>query len=87
MNFDTTANLQDRDCVGTAIHIDNEPMLIERLQAFGLIESNGKGGWQLTQCCEAGLATCARNTDTPPQTAAAVIRPWRPRTLVQSDIR
>ena len=49
MNFDTNANLQDRDCIGTAIRIDNEPLLIERLQAFGLIESNGKGGWQLTR--------------------------------------
>ena len=43
MNFDTKANLQDRDCVGTAIHIDNEPMLIERLQAFGLIEFERQG--------------------------------------------
>ena len=79
MTLDTQTNLPGR--AGTAVRIDNASQLIERLQAFGLIESNGKGGWQLTQCCEAGLATLPRNTDTPPKTAAAVIRPWKPRTL------
>jgi len=81
LHFDTKANLQGRNCVGTAIHIGNEPLLIERLQAFGLIESNGKGGWQLTECCEAGLALFEGDTDASPKTQAAIIRPWKPRTL------
>lgn len=85
MKLDTQTNLPGH--AGIAVRIDNAPQLIERLQAFGLIELNGKGGWQLTQCCEAGLATVARTTDTPPKTAAAVIRPWQPRTLARSDIR
>ena len=85
MKLDTKTNLPGR--AGTAVRVDNAPQLIERLQAFGLIESNGKGGWQLTECCETGLAMLAGNTDAPPKAEVAVIRPWKPRTLVWSDIR
>ena len=81
MNFDTKANFQDHNYVGTSIHIENEPLLIERLQAFGLIEPNDKGGWQLTDCCEAGLALFEDDTDASPKTQAAIVRPWKPRAL------
>jgi hypothetical protein len=76
---DTKTNPPGR--AGAAVRVENAPRIIERLQAFGLIESNGKGGWQLTECCEAGLATFAGSTDAPPKTEAAVIRPWKPRIL------
>jgi len=84
LKLDTPKNLPGRAV--TAVHIGNEPLLMERLQAFGLIESNGKGGWQLTECCETGLAMLAGNKDAPPKAEVAVIRP-KPRTLVWSDIR
>jgi hypothetical protein len=88
LKIDTKTNHPGRTCADSAVHIENEPQLIERLQAFGLIESNGKGGWQVTECCETGLAKLACNTDAPPKTeVAAVIRPWKPRALVWSDIR
>jgi hypothetical protein len=85
LQLGTNTHLPGR--AGAAVCIDNAPQLIERLQAFGLIESNGRGGWQMTECCEAGLATCTHNTDAPPEIAAAAIRPWTPRTLARSDIR
>lgn len=53
MNAYTKANV--RHITATAAQIENAA-LMERLQAFGLIESNGEGGWQLTECCRAGLA-------------------------------
>ena len=52
MNVDTKAS--PRYATGTAVQLGNEA-LMERLQAFGLIESNGEGGWLLTECCRAGL--------------------------------
>jgi hypothetical protein len=76
---DTQTNPPGR--AGAVVRVEGAAQLIERLQAFGLIESNGKGGWQLTACCEAGLATCAPVTEAPPETARAAIRPWKPRTL------
>ena len=51
MNVDTKAS--PRYATGTAVQLGNEA-LMERLQAFGLIESNGEGGWLLTECCRAG---------------------------------
>ena len=74
MNVDTKAS--PRDATGTAVQLENEA-LIERLQAFGLIESNGEGGWLLTECCRAGLAGLEADTPASPKTAAAVIRPWK----------
>lgn len=63
---------------GTAVQIENE-VLMERLQAFGLIESNGDGGWQLTECCRAGLADLDSETQEPQKIQPPVIRPWKVR--------
>jgi hypothetical protein len=78
MNVDTKANPKNE--TGTAVQIENEA-LMERLQAFGLIESNGEGGWQLTECCRAGLAGLEGETQASPKIRPAVIRPWKARTL------
>lgn len=76
MNADTKADLQH--VTGTAVQIENAA-LMERLQAFGLIESNGEGGWQLTECCRAGLAGLETDTPASPKVGPAVIRPWQAR--------
>jgi len=76
MNVDTKANLQH--ATGTAVQIEN-PALMERLQAFGLIEFNGDGGWQLTELCRAGLADLGSETQEPQKIQAPVIRPWKVR--------
>lgn len=78
MNVDTTANLA---ATGTSIRIENEALLIERLQTFGLIEANGDGGWRLTECCQAGLAALGDDMQAPTHAGPAVVLPWRPRAL------
>ena len=60
---------------GTAAQIQNAA-LMERLQAFGLIESNGQGGWLLTECCRAGLAGLDSEAQALPKMQMPVIRPW-----------
>lgn len=80
MHFEAKANFQDR--AGTVFHIENEPLLIERLLAFGLIETSTGGGWRLTECCHTGLAAIDSETQAaPPAGPAVVIRQWRPRTI------
>ena len=64
-----------------ACEAENEALLIARLQAFGLIESNGEGGWRLTECCQAGLAVHQDDIGASSVAQPAVIRLWRPRTL------
>jgi hypothetical protein len=76
MNADTKADVQH--VTGTAVQIENEA-LMERLQAFGLIESNGEGGWRLTACCRAGLAGLDSETPELPKIQPPVIRPWKVR--------
>lgn len=76
MNVDTKAD--PRHATGTAVQFGNEA-LMERLQAFGLIESNGEGGWQMTECCRAGLAGLEADTPASPKTGPVVIRPWQAR--------
>jgi len=76
MNVDTKAS--PRYATGTAVQLGNEA-LMERLQAFGLIESNGESGWLLTECCRAALAGLAADTPVPPKTGPVVIRPWQAR--------
>lgn len=67
----------DRQLItGTAVQIENE-VLMERLQAFGLIESNGEGGWQMTDCCRAGLADLEADIPAAANAGPAVIRPWQ----------
>ena len=73
MNADTKADA--RHVTGTCVQIENE-MLRERLLAFGLIESNGEGGWQLTECCRAGLASLDGEAQELP-IQPPVIRPWK----------
>ncbi len=81
MNVDTPSHLQDHDSA-PAFEIENEPLLLERLQAIGLIEPNGTGGWQLSERYQAGQSVFLQgDTDALPQPKPAVIRPWRPRTL------
>lgn len=63
---------------GTAVQIENK-VLMERLQAFGLIESNGEGGWQMTDCCRAGLADLEADIPAAANVGPAVIRPWQVR--------
>ena len=76
MNADTQGS--PRYASGTAVQLGNEA-LMERLQAFGLIESNGEGGWLLTECCRAGLAGLEADTPALPKTGPVVIRPWQVR--------
>jgi hypothetical protein len=73
MNADTKADVQH--VTGTSVQIENEA-LMERLQAFGLIESNGEGGWVLTECCRAGLAGLDSEAQELPKIQPHVIRPW-----------
>jgi hypothetical protein len=73
---DTKAGLHS--VAGTAVQIEGAA-LMERLQAFGLIESNGEGGWQMTECCRAGLAGLEADAQEPPKIAPAVIRTWQER--------
>lgn len=74
VNADTKAD--PRRVTGKALQIQNAA-LMERLQAFGLIESNGEGGWLLTECCRAGLAGLDCETQAPPKMQPPVIRPWK----------
>jgi hypothetical protein len=74
MHADTKADV--RHVTGTSVQIEHE-MLMERLQAFGLIESNGEGGWQLTECCRAGLASLDSEPQASPKMQLSVIRPWK----------
>jgi hypothetical protein len=73
MHADTKADV--RHGAGTSVQIENEA-LMERLEAFGLIESNGEGGWQLTECCRAGLASLDSEVQELP-IQPSVIRPWK----------
>lgn len=63
------------------VHVENGPPLVEWLQALGMIEPNGQGGWGLTECCKASLA--ALSQDAPPEvrpvTVAAAPHAWTPR--------
>ena len=76
MNVDTKPD--PPHATGTAVLFGNEA-LMERLQAFGLIESNGEGGWQMTECCRAGLAGLEADTPASPKIGPVVIRPWQAR--------
>lgn len=76
MNAHTKADV--RHVTSTAVPIENAA-LMERLQAFGLIESNGEGGWQLTACCRAGLAGLDSEAPELPKIQPPVIRPWKVR--------
>lgn len=76
MNVDTKAS--PRYATGKAVQLGNEA-LMERLQAFGLIESNGEGGWLLTECCRAELAGLEADTPASPKIGPAVIRAWQAR--------
>jgi hypothetical protein len=70
-----------RNCnrgTGPALEIHNDALLIERLQAFGLIESNGQGGWQMTECCQAGLAAFENDKQAAHQATPTVVRSWKP---------
>ncbi|MBX9590261.1 MAG: hypothetical protein K2X43_13215 [Hyphomonadaceae bacterium] len=78
MTIDTLSHLQDYDGA-PAFEIQAEPLLLERLQAIGLIEPDGVGGWQVRQSCQDRQPVFQDDTDAPPPPAA--IRPWRPRTL------
>ena len=78
MNAHTKADV--RHVTGTAVQIENA-VLMERLQAFGLIESNGEGGWQLTECCRAGLAGLDSEAPELPKIQPPVIRPWKVRQI------
>ena len=78
MNADTKADV--RHVNGTSVQIENEA-LMERLQAFGLIESNDEGGWQLTDCCRAGLASLHNEAQELPTIQPPVIRPWTVREI------
>jgi hypothetical protein len=62
--------------------INCETPLIERLEAFGLVEADGLGGWRLTEHCEAGLAALGETYKLPaPPSHAGAVRPWVPRRL------
>ena len=60
---------------------------MERLQAFGLIESNGEGGWQMTECCRAGLAGLEADTPASPKTGPVVIGRGRRAGQSQGSVR
>lgn len=75
-------NLDTRDLhqsASAALRVENEALLIERLRAFGLIESDGRGGWRMTECCESGLAALEPDQRKSPQSPLTIIRPWTPR--------
>jgi hypothetical protein len=78
MNFDTKTG--PRYATGTAVQF-GDAALMERLQAFGLIESNGEGGWHLTECCRAGLAGLDSETQASPKIQPPVVWPWKAREL------
>ena len=68
---------------GRAFRTDNESLLVERLRVFGLIEPDGRGGWQPTRCCRVELAALGQSStvNSPREARVLSIRPWTPRRL------
>ena len=80
MRFDRVTPGHD---IASAFFTESEPELLAKLRMFGLIEPDGKDGWRLTDCCRTGLTTLERDgaDASPALQPAAVVRPWKPRTL------
>ena len=75
MQFGTTTTFPTKTSTDSAFFLEDEPRLIEQLRAFGLIEANGEGGWQLRAAHETGPSVFA-GADVEPKSTRSVILPW-----------
>lgn len=78
MQFGTTTTFPTKTSTDSAFFLEDEPRLIEQLRAFGLIEANGAGGWQLIDAHATGPSTFADSAEEP-KPACSVVHPWEPR--------
>jgi hypothetical protein len=56
-------------------------LIFKRLEAFGLIEADGEGGWRITECCKTGLAAMRASINATPSPQPGMVRAWKPRKL------